>query len=124
MSRCRQQRSRRHQQRSQRRQQRSHRRGMGQPRCGTTRVTPGRGAADWATQKTSRAWPNQIGTERTIPASSRGSVILPIFKCGDKSSAKNYHLVALIDNEAKYFSGTILMELTFWASEKAVIPPD
>ncbi|KAJ1083769.1 hypothetical protein NDU88_003924 [Pleurodeles waltl] len=50
-----------------------------------------------------------------------GSSSLQNYKLGDKNSAKKYWLVALIDNEAKYFTVTILEELTAWATATNII---
>lgn len=58
----------------------------------------------------------------TIPPSWRGAIISPIFKKGGRNDPRSYRLIALLDNEAKYYAGLLLQELTSWVEDTTAIP--
>ena len=56
-----------------------------------------------------------------VPRSWKGSILTPIYKAGSKDKASNYRLIALLDNEAKYFASLLLKDLNAWAENKHIL---
>lgn len=59
----------------------------------------------------------------TIPKTWGESIIIPIFKKGDKADPRNYRPISLLDTALKVMSRVLLLRLEEWAIEYSVLTP-
>ena len=66
---------------------------------------------------------SQINNTGQIPPGWKLSIVVPIYKKGDKSAPNNYRPISLLDIAAKMYSKYLLIKLEEWVDENHILYP-